>query len=182
MKKILLIFLLLFFLGGCSAAHMVAVDKKPDFTSGNDATLVIVRDIFAGKAITVWNYLDGKLIGETKGYTYFIANVSPGLHYVVSESENNTVVQMDFKAGKVYFLRQDIWMGWWRANAGYSVLNKEEALEAIKDCEYWEYDKSNPGEDMNQSEYDQAIKDYHIDVKDKPEEYKPFLEYPGYSL
>jgi hypothetical protein len=54
-------------------------------------------------------------------------------------------------------------------------VGKEVALQ-IKDK------ISAPNQNMNPQEYDQAVKDYHKDVKERPEEYKAFLEYQGYTL
>jgi hypothetical protein len=182
MKKLFAVFLLLFVFAGCSAKHMLVVDKKSDIKSGKDATLVIVGDKFFGPAETIRNYLDNKLIGEIKSKTYFVTKVSPGQHYVVAAVGNVTVYQMNFKAGKVYFLRQDVWPGFWKANAGYSAMTKDEALKAIKECEYREYDKNNPGEDIDPATYAKGINDYNLDVKKRPDEYKPFIEYQGYDL
>lgn len=181
MKKFIVILFLAPFFIGCAATHMLVTEKKPDLSSDpNAATLVIIRDVFLGRAIAVWNYVDGKLIGETKGYTYFITKVKPGKHYVIAESENVTTVQIDFKPNKKYYLRQDIWMGMWRARTGYSVYSSDEAAVAMGKCEFWEYDKNNPGEDLPKEKYEQAIKDYEIGLKNDPKGYKPFLEYPGY--
>ena len=180
MKKLLVVFILLHILTGCAATHMIVADKKPDLSVKNNATLVIVRDQTL-PVIVIWNYLDNKLIGETKGKMYFIARVRPGLHYVIAESENITVVQMNFEAGKVYYIHQDIWPGGWRANTGLSVLSQTEAVKAMKDCEYWEYNPKNPGKDIDPDKYSQGVKDYNIDVQKNPVAYKPFLQYPGYN-
>jgi hypothetical protein len=180
MRRLLAFFILPIVLTGCAATHMRVVDQKPDFKAEKEATLVIIRDQTL-PVIAIWNYLDNKLIGETKGKMYFITRISPGQHYVISESENITVVRMNFEAGKVYYLHQDIWPGAWRANAGLSVMNQSEALKAMKGCAYWEYDPKNPGEDLNPGKYEKGVKDYHIAVEQDPAAYKPFLEYPGYK-
>jgi hypothetical protein len=181
MKKLFSIIFLSQFFIGCAATHMLVTEKKPELSADpNAATLIIIRDMFLGKGIVVWNYVDGKLIGETKGYTYFISKVQPGKHYLIAESENVTTVQMDFKPNKNYYLRQDIWMGIMRARTGYSVYNPDEAAAAMKKCEFWEYDKNNPGEDLPKEKYEQAIKDYEKDLKKDPKGYQPFLEHPGY--
>ena len=61
---------------------------------------MITRDTSFGYAVTFWNYLDGKLIGETKGKTYFVTFVKPGQHYVVVTTENAAVANIDFQPGK----------------------------------------------------------------------------------
>jgi hypothetical protein len=159
---------------------MMVVAQKPDFNSESNAMLVIIRNQTL-PVIVIWNYLDNKLIGETKGKMYFVTKVSPGLHYVIAKSENTTVIQMDFKAGKAYYLHQDIWPGFWRANTGLSVMSQIEAANAMNDCEYWEYNLKNTGEDLDPAKYEQGIKDYNADLKKNLIAYKSFLEHPGYN-
>jgi hypothetical protein len=181
MKKVLAIIFLLYLLAGCGTQHMTVVNEKPNFNNGNNATLVIIRDRPL-PVFTINNYLDNKLIGETKPNMYFTASVSPGLHYVITECDNILAVQMNFKAGKVYYLHQDTWPGAVsRVNAGLSVMRQTEAKEQMKGCEYMILDKNNPGADLNTTKYEQAVKDYHIDIKKRPAEYKPFLEHPVYD-
>jgi hypothetical protein len=55
-------------------------------------------DTSFGFAIVSWNYLDGKLIGETKGKTYFVINVKPGPYYVIVTTENTAVAHINFQA------------------------------------------------------------------------------------
>ncbi len=77
MKKSIFIISFIFLFAGCSTTHMTKIDKAPDLTTeSNEATLVIFRDTYFGGAIVFWNYLDDKLIGETKGKTYFVTSVA----------------------------------------------------------------------------------------------------------
>jgi hypothetical protein len=145
------------------------------------ATLVIIRDTSFGFAIVFWNYLDGKLIGETKGKTYFVTRVKPGPHYVVVATENTAVAHLDFQPGKTYYLREGVLMGLWRARtSGFSPMTQQEAVEAMKSCTYMEYDPKRGGEDMDPKLYQQAIADYHTEVKQNPAGFKDMLEYKGY--
>ena len=103
MKRLLILSICLILLSGCAATSMVAPDRKPDLAPRTDmATLVIIRDTSFGFAIVFWNYLDGKLIGETKGKTYFVTRVKPGPHYVVVATENAAVAHLNFEPGKIY--------------------------------------------------------------------------------
>lgn len=181
MKKAVLICLTLFVLGGCATSHMIKSDVKPEIAAKpGSATLVIIRDTHFGGGIVFWNYLDGKLIGETMGKTYFITGVPPGPHYVVAASENTGVARFDFKPGKVYFLGQNIAMGVWRARVGgFYPMNRQEAAEAMKNCSYTQYDPAKPGGDMAPDLYKKAIEEYEAEVKDKPEAFKAILAYDG---
>ena len=182
MRRILIGALCIFLLSGCAATSMVAPDRKPDLTSRPDTSrLVIIRDTSFGFAIVFWNYLDGKLIGETKGKTYFVTNVKPGPHYVVVATENTAVAHLDFQPGKIYYLREGVLLGMWRARtSGFSPVNQQEAMEAMKNCTYMEYDPTKGGQDMDPKLYQQTITDYHTEVKQNPEGFKNMLEYKGY--
>jgi len=181
MKKSILMIAFIFLLASCATTHMAQPDKAPELTSSSDkATLVIVRETFFGGAIVFWNYLDQKLIGETKGKTYFVTSVAPGPHYVVIATENTAVAHFDFKPGKTYFLGQGVAMGLWRARtSGFYPMTQEDAAKAIKDCTYLAYDPKTGQEDMDPQLYRKAIDEYQKDVKENPDKFKDILEYDG---
>jgi len=160
---------------------MSTPEKAPDLTSHPDkATLVIIRGSWLGGSIVFWNYLDGKLIGETKGKTYFVTSVTPGPHYLVIATENTAAAHFDFKPGKTYFLGEGVAMGIWRARtSGFYPMTPEDAAKAMKDCSYLEYDSKTGQEDMDPKLYQQAIDEYHKDVKENPNAFKDILKYDG---
>lgn len=182
MKRIAMLVICIFLISGCATGIMVKRDAKPEITAKPDsATLVITRDTSFGFAVTFWNYLDGKLIGETTGKTYLVTSVKPGPHYVVVTTENTAVANIDFQPGKIYFLREGILMGWWRARtSGFEPLTYQQAMESIRDCTYMEIDKSKTAEDMDPQLYKKAIEEYHAEVKQNPGGFKAMLEYRGY--
>ena len=81
MKKSILIISIIFLFASCATTHMAKPDKAPNLSFHPDkATLVIIREAWLGGAIVFWNYLDGKLIGETQTKTYFLGEgVTMGL-------------------------------------------------------------------------------------------------------
>ena len=181
MKRTLIFIVCIVWLTGCATTQMIKPETPPELTAAPDsALLVIVRDSFLGGAIVFWNYLDGKFIGETMGKTYFVTQVPPGEHYVVSATENTGIAHLNFEAGKHYFLRQGIAMGLWRARtSGFYPMTSEEAHAAVKNCTYLKMDPNKTFPDMEPALYQKAIEEYHAGVKDHPEAYKELLEYKG---
>ena len=181
MKKSILIISFVFMLASCATTHMAKIDKAPDLNFQPDkATLVIIRETFFGGGIVFWNYLDGKLIGETLGQNYFLTPVTPGPHYVVVATENTGVAHFDFKPGKTYFLGEGVAMGVWRARtSGFYPMTLEDATKAMKNCKYLEYDPKTGQEVMDPKLYQQAIDEYHEDVKKNPDAFKDILNYEG---
>ena len=181
MKKSILIISFFFLLASCATTHMAKPEKAPDLSFSPDtATLVIIRESWVGGAIVFWNYLDGKLIGETMGRNYFVTPVTPGSHYVVVATENTCVAHFDFKPGRTYFLGEGVTMGVWRARtSGFYPMTQEDATKAIKNCSYLEYDPKTGKEDMDHQLYQQAIDEYLKDVKENPDAFKDILKYDG---
>lgn len=181
MKRALLTAVCIALLTGCATTQMIKPEHSPELAARPDsALLVIVRDAFLGGGIVFWNYLDGKFIGETMGKTYFITQVKPGEHYVVSASENTGIAHLNFQAGKRYFLRQGVTMGLWRARtSGFFPMTSSEAQEAIGNCTYLQLDTSKTFPDMEPALYQKAINEYQTGVKENPAGYKELLEYKG---
>ena len=182
MKKTLALLAVVFILSGCAATSMIAPERQPNLSPSVDkATVVIIRDAFMGNAIVFWNYIDGKFIGETKGKTYIVTQVNPGKHYLVVTTENTAVAQIDFKPGRIYYLREGIAMGIWRARtSGFSPMTPQEAKEAMNSCTYWEVDPKSSIGDMDPKLYEKAIADYHLEVQQNPEGFRDILLYQGY--
>ena len=166
----------------CATTTMLTPDRKPVITSKPDkSTLVILRDTLFGGAVAFWTYLDGKFIGETRVNTFFITGVEPGPHYLFVVAENTVGGHINFETGKTYSLTQGVTMGVWSARTtGFYPLTQEEAAAAMTRCEYQEYDPSLGGEDMDPQQYEQAVRDYEIEVKENPEGFRELLEYKGY--
>jgi hypothetical protein len=182
MKKIFALLAVVFIFSGCAATSMIAPERQPNLAPVSDkATVVIIRDAFIGNAIVFWNYVDGKFIGETKGKTYIVTQVASGKHYLIVTTENTAVAQIDFQPGRIYYLREGIAMGIWRARtSGFSPMTPQEAKEAMNSCTYWEIDPKNAMKDMDPKLYEQAITDYLVEVKQNPEGFKDILQYQGH--
>jgi hypothetical protein len=181
MKKLILALICISIVSGCATSHMIKSEEKPTIApKPENATLVIVRETWFGGAIVFWNYLDRKLIGETKGCSYFITEVPPGPHYVISSTENTGVAHFDFKPQKVYYLRQGVTVGIWRARTtGFYPMTNQQAADAMKGCTYYRLDPESGGEDLDAEVFKNAVAEYESGVKEHPEGYKELLKYDG---
>lgn len=153
---------------------------KPDIAAKPDkAVLIIVRDSFMFSGSAFQNYIDGKLIGETTGKTWFVTEVPPGRHYVVVVGGITRVALMDFKAGKIYSLQENAYWGPWRAQPrDFWPMSCAETVELIKPCEYLEF--SGKGKDLDPSYYQSIIDQYDAEIKDNPEMFQAFQQYVGF--
>jgi hypothetical protein len=181
MKRFIFLMVCGAILSGCATTQMLKPEQPPELVAKTDkALLVIIRDTYFGGAIVFWNYLDDHFIGETMGNTYFITDVDPGRHYVVVETENTCVADLTFEAGKRYFLREGITIGWWRARtSGFSPVSANEAMQSVKKLTYLERDPNGELKNIDPKVYKTAIDEYKADVKANPDAFKEMLQYKG---
>lgn len=181
MKRLIAILICALILGGCATSHMIKSEEMPTVAPKPDsATLVIIRDTYFGGAIVFWNYLDKKFIGETMGKSYFVTEVPPGPHYVISSTENTGVAYFNFKPQKVYYLGQSVAMGLWRARTGgFYAMTEKDATEAMKNCTYYRYNSNTNAPDLDPEVFKNAVAEYEAGIKDHPDAYKSLLEYDG---
>jgi len=177
MKK-LLVALSLIMISGCASSNMIAPNKQPSLKpEPKKSTLVIIRSFSAGSNVVFSHYMDGKFIGETKAKTYFVSQVPAGKHYLMGCANNTATVQMDFIAGKIYYLCEGY--AWPSNTTGFTPIQQEKAKEILRKCTYLEIDPESKVSDMNPKEYQRAVTDYNFEVKKNPEGFKDILDYKG---
>ena len=166
--------------------HMLVKDNamvdirsiKPE--SGKSA-LVVARTTIFGGAIEFDTYLDKTMIGVTQRKGYFIkTDVPPGTHYVISKAENMEPIKILFEADRLYYLQQIPRMGVWRARISVAPVTPDELLTTLDDgCKLMEYDPKDPGDDLSDEDYNEAIKDYERELKEGY--HKDKAEYRGFE-
>jgi hypothetical protein len=77
----------------------------------------IYRSAFIGQAVAIPIHINGKPWGQTQGKSYLIADLAPGEHTFLSKAENDSTVKVNVEAGKLYFVWQEVNMGFVMARA-----------------------------------------------------------------
>ena len=78
--------------------------------------------------------LDGKSMGSTDANTYYRWSVEPGQHIVASHAENDEGIVLSTEAGKVYYIWQDVSMGYFRPRARLQQVDRSTAEIALRSC------------------------------------------------
>ena len=169
----MLLVLALLFTSACTAPrHMIVTEgARPDIRSikpaAGKSALVVARTTVFGGAIEFDTYLDQKMIGVTQRKGFFITEVTPGSHYVISKAENMEPAKISFEPERVYYLQQVPRMGIWRARVSNAVLTPEELLSTLDDgCKLMVYDPKDPGEDLSDKDFKEAVADYERELKE----------------
>ncbi|WP_370476565.1 DUF2846 domain-containing protein [Tamlana flava] len=139
MKKFLSAFSLFLLLVGCAATtQYVQVSdsnkKSNNYSSETMAQIYVLRPSSFGSAITFKIYQNEKFIGELGPNSYLAWQVDPanGQIEVISKSENYSVLSVTPEAGKTYYIKQKVKMGWIMARTDLELLSEEEAVEMLK--------------------------------------------------
>jgi len=169
----------------CSTPHMISTDSKPTLAiKKNKAVLVIIRPKSASYSqFVIDNYLDGRMIGQTCGFSYFVVEVDPGMHYLTANAQNRHTAYLNFVAGRIYFLQQGIFPGGQAPTTRYIPLTFTEAKMQINEPKvvYLVNNTSNPAADMLAKDFDEEVKRYEKEVKENHNSHKSIREYHGYD-
>jgi hypothetical protein len=132
------------------------------------AAIVVARTTSYGGAVEFDTYLDKKMIGVTKGKSYFIkTDVAPGVHYVITKAENAEPVKINFSSKRVYYIQEIPRMGVWKARVSVALVSPKELSTSFDtSCRLVIYDVNNPGDDMSDKDYQEAVNDYEREVKE----------------
>jgi hypothetical protein len=84
----------------------------------------------------VWQFeirvmLDGRDMGATSPNSYFRWEVAPGVHTIVSDTQPPAVLELDTQAGGLYFVWQDINVGFLRAESRLERVNAYTAKQTM---------------------------------------------------
>jgi hypothetical protein len=121
LKRLVPVGALLLVMAGCASVPMGDPQKDAalkTFSVPTDmAAIYVYRNENMGAAIKMPVILDGKVLGDTAAKTYLYSEVAPGKHQLVSKTENDSTLNVDVVAGKIYYVWQEVKMGLFAARS-----------------------------------------------------------------
>jgi len=163
---------------------LVHETQWPDYRPPAEKALcVVVRDF--GGPFTAF-YLDTEYVGGTESHTVLSFPVSPGEHFIYSDSRfNRSLVKFNFRAGKTYYLRQAIPFSPVFISVISPLTGSEAATLLQKEKDNVEWVKPNPAKLLSNLDADR-MDDFRKDYEEwgakaeNADSYKIEKEYPGY--
>jgi len=185
----ILIVTALFLTTACSGPSHMALVKDNAVTDirtikpeKGKAALVVTRTTSFGYAVEFDTYLDKKMIGVTKGKGFFVKkDIDPGYHYLIAKAESYETAKINFEPDRTYFIHSTPRPGWLRARITMYPQDPNQTMADMDEgCKQIEYDPKDPGEDLSEEDYNQAIKDYEEDLANG--EHKEYATYRGFEI
>lgn len=133
MKKLLPIICLTLLLASCASTTQYVKYLGKELNQEKNAKIYVIRSTNFGSSIKMKIYQDEKLIGKLGPKSYLAWEVDPsaGDITIISKSENKDMLTISPKAGKTYYIKQKIKMGWAIARTGLDFLDDNEAKEML---------------------------------------------------
>ncbi|MFT3778980.1 MAG: DUF2846 domain-containing protein [Ottowia sp.] len=122
-------------LAGCASvpmgdARQDAAAKTFTVPKGKSG-IYIYRNEAIGGAVTMDVALDGQPLGQTSAKTFLYKEVPPGRHTVTSKAENTETLALDTKPGGVYFIWQEVKMGFIHARNKLHLVDEETGKKGV---------------------------------------------------
>ncbi len=140
MKKTLLFIMIsgVALISGCASVPMASLDADKEakkFTTSSDkSNIYLYRNESMGGAIAMTVSLDGRMAGKTGAKTYFLWSVDPGSHEIASYTENTAKITLNTKAGKNYYVWQEVKMGMFAPRSQLHEMDSEKGQKGVKEC------------------------------------------------
>lgn len=135
MKRLLLAAFFALSLAGCASVNMgdpkqdaaVKTFKAPQGNAG----VYIYRNESMGAAVKMDVEVDGKPLGQTVAKTFLYKEVAPGKHTITSKAENTDTLEIDAKPGALYYVWQEVKMGFMYARNKLSLVDEATGKKGV---------------------------------------------------
>ncbi|NTX26889.1 DUF2846 domain-containing protein [Burkholderia pyrrocinia] len=136
-RKLIPLSVSLSILAGCASVPMGDPQHDAElkrFSAPQEkAAIYVYRNESMGAGVKMTVMLDGKTLGDTAAKTYLYSEVEPGRHQLVSKAENDSTLDVDTVAGKIYYVWQEVKMGIMYARNRLQLVDDTTGQDGVKE-------------------------------------------------
>lgn len=133
-----LLVLLLVFSSVPAWAGKYSVEKEEKKTlepSSDSAVVYILRPGAAGAVIYFWAFADEQLLAITRGRGYAVTQLAPGTYTIWIRAENVSAATLKVEAGKTYYVKETVLLGWGKARARVEMIDETEGKKWLAEID-----------------------------------------------
>ena len=127
---------------GCATAPMAPAERdqqaKAFQATPGAVNLYVYRNESFGAAISMDVIVDGHLVGTSVAKSYFLVQLKPGKHTVLSNAENVATLDFTGEPGHNYFVWQEVKMGLMRARNELHLVDDATGRAGVGECKLLE--------------------------------------------
>lgn len=135
---LLIVFLIAIAFIGCATVPLANVEKdstaKSFSVTEGKANIYLYRNESLGAVLKMPVVVDGRVVGDTAAKTYMMLEVAPGLHTIISKSENDSELLLTAEQNKNYFVWQEVKMGLFAARSKLHLVDEAKGKAGVADC------------------------------------------------
>ena len=125
-------------LQGCASVPMAGSQEdqraKHFKPASGKAGIYVYRNETMGAALKKSVTINGRMAGATAADTYFWFEVKPGTYKIVSDNNLDNTITVQARAGKNYFIWQEMKMGLLVGGTKLSVVDEQTGRNAVLTC------------------------------------------------
>lgn len=175
MRIITFTIICVFVLTGCLSVTVRMGDPEKDSVAkefkppSKNAGVYVYRNQILGTAIRMAILVDGFGVGETASKTYLYFELPPGIHTIESRAENTDSLTMDFKAGTLSYIWQEVKTGIYSARTGLHLVDEATGREGVRESQLAASNLDPPPSNPDFSESNVEVGDtIYYSTKDDP--------------
>jgi len=142
MKKISFSWLFLLSLStiviSCAGVPLAPVENdlqaKKFATHPSKAIIYIYRNEAIGALVNLAILIDGRIIGQTRGYTYFMIEADPGEIEITGQGQNISTITINTEPGKNYFIWQEAKIGFLKPRNLLHIVYPDRGTKGVLEC------------------------------------------------
>lgn len=135
LKKLQLFFFLFVFCGCVGAKQYVPMpDLSAPIANADHGRIVLLRPTHFGTAVSIKVHEGIRIIGVTGPNSFLAWERQAGRTSIVSEAENDDVLDLELEKGQTYYIQQHIQLGLVTARSELELLPEEKGLEMLGKC------------------------------------------------
>ena len=181
LKQILVVVSLLIL--SCTSSVVIR-DGFPLLNANDNTATCIILNVEGNFNEFVPIYIDRKCVAGVQDTSIATFEVEPGEHYLIAALDNQSVKKINFKAGKLYFVKMGTLEVPMFDGVRIELISKEDGLARIDSLKRrLKYVSLNPEvkfEDYDEKDYKEEMEEYKNWEKENKEDAIKLLEYEGY--
>jgi len=123
-------------LTGCASVSKQATNVFPEAQPDSGLVYFYREKKFVGAAVSYNVREQDKIIGAIANGTYFFVHATPGEHTYKASTEADILKTVDVEAGKTYYIRCGVDMGFMAGRPSLTLVAEAEAKSVIRDLTY----------------------------------------------
>jgi hypothetical protein len=104
-------------------------------TAVEKSSIYVFRNKRFSSALSIALLVDGKILGQSEPFTYFLIDIEPGRHNINCDDNTNESFVLTTKPGQIYYVRLVMKNGFSSVSCKFQEVAATEGKDAVNGCD-----------------------------------------------